>query len=306
MRHDALFKEVLRAFFREFMELFFPSVAARLDFDRVTFLDKETFTDLPLGDQREADLVVQVYTLDGTPEIILTHIEVEARRRTGFPLRLFEYYMMLRLRHRLPTYPIVIYLSSGAGGLTAERHEELVFDEQVALFTYRAVGLPDLLADDYQESQNPIGPALSALMKPSRLGRVVQKYRSLRAMARSRLDDARKALLTNVIETYLPLKAEEQDELGRLIAMPEGKELREMISVYEQRGIEKGIERGIEQGIEQGKQEWLLRLLRGKFGVLPDEVTTRVEATNDGEELDRLFDRAMDVSSLEEVGLMGV
>ena len=90
MPHDQLFKELLQAFFQEFMELFFPQVAAHLDFDRVTFLDKETFTDLPKGKKREADLVARVYTLDGRPEIILTHIEVEARRRGNFGERLVQ------------------------------------------------------------------------------------------------------------------------------------------------------------------------------------------------------------------------
>ena len=203
--------------------------------------------------------------------------------------------MMLKLRHRVPVYPIVVYLAPGAGGLTAEQHEERVFDEQVDLFTYRAVGLPDLLADDYQESENPLGPALSALMKPSRLGRVVQGYRILRAMARAQLDEARRALLTNIIETYLPLKAEERAELRQMIAAPEGKEIQDMISVYEQRGIE--------IGIEQGKRESLLKLMRHKFGELPDEVTRRIEAITDSNELDRLMGRVLDSSTLEELDL---
>jgi hypothetical protein len=185
---------LLQAFFREFMELFFADVAARLDFSSVTFLDKETFTDLPQGDQREADLVAQVYTLEGEPEIILTHIEVEARRRGSFPRRMFEYYMMLRLRRRVPVYPIVVYLSPGAGGLTTERHEERVFDEEINVFQYKAVGLPDLEADDYQALDNPLGPALSALMKTSRLGAVAQEYQSLRAMASSQMDAERQTL----------------------------------------------------------------------------------------------------------------
>ena len=275
----------------------FPHVAARLDFDRVTFLDKETFTDLPQGRQREADVVAQVYTLEGQPEIILTHIEVEARRRSELPERMHEYYMLLRLRHRVPTYPIVVYLAPGAGGLTAEQHEERVFDEQVDLFTYRAVGLPDLLADDYQEIENPLGPALSALMKPSRLGRVTQGYRSLRAMARAQLDEARRAMLTNIIETYLPLQAEEREELRQMIAAPEGQEIQTMISVYEQRGIEKGV--------EQGKQESLLKLMRHKFGKLPDEVARRIEAITDQNELDRLMDRVLDDSTLKDLDLSG-
>ena len=291
MDHDQLFKELLRAFFREFMELFFPGVAARLDFDRVTFLDKETFTDLPQGRQREADVVAQVYTFDGRPEIILTHIEVESRRRAVLPERMHEYYKLLSLRHRVPIYPIVVYLAAGAGGLTAEQHEERVFGEQIALFTYRAVGLPDLLADDYQEIENPLGPALSALMKPSRLGLVVQGYRSLRAMARANVDEARRALLTNVIETYLPLKAEQQEELRQMIAAPEAREIKAMISVYEKRGI------------EMGKRESLLRQMRRKFGDLPDEVIRRVEALKDSDELDRLSDRIFDGATLDELDL---
>jgi len=305
MRNDQLFKELLQIFFREFMELFFPSVAARLDFSRVTFLDKETFTDISQGEQREADVVARAHTLEGDPEIILAHIEVEARRRSVFPTRMFEYYMVFRLRYRLPIYPIVVYLSSGAGGLTAERHEERLFDEQVNLFTYRAVGLPDLPADEYLEHENPLGPALSALMKPSELGRVVQKYRSLRAMARTKLDDARKAVLTNIIEIYLPLNTSEQDDFQALLEGIEGKEIRDMISVYEQRGVERGIEQGIEQGIErgieQGKRDSLFRLLRGKFGDLPDRIISRIEGIHDAAELDRLFDQAMQVSALKDL-----
>ncbi len=58
--HDQLFKNLLQAFFREFMELFFAEEARAMDFRRVEFLDKELFTDLPRGSQREMDLVVKV------------------------------------------------------------------------------------------------------------------------------------------------------------------------------------------------------------------------------------------------------
>ncbi|HLJ57637.1 MAG TPA: hypothetical protein VKT77_21560 [Chthonomonadaceae bacterium] len=73
---------------------------------------------MPQGAQREADLVAQVYSLEGEPELILTHIEVEAERRGSFAERMHEYYMLLKLRHRRLIFPIVLYLSPGAGGLT--------------------------------------------------------------------------------------------------------------------------------------------------------------------------------------------
>jgi len=93
--HDQLFKDLLQAFFREFMELFFPTVAARLDFTQTTFLMQEVFTDIPTGEQRNVDLVAQVMTLDGAPELILIHLEVQGERRGAFPARMSEYYMLL-------------------------------------------------------------------------------------------------------------------------------------------------------------------------------------------------------------------
>jgi hypothetical protein len=45
--HDQLFKDLLRAFFREFIELFFPDVAARLDFSTSCFSTKKCFPTYP-------------------------------------------------------------------------------------------------------------------------------------------------------------------------------------------------------------------------------------------------------------------
>ena len=131
MPQDQLFKELLRAFLREFLELFYPDVAARLDFGRVTFLDKETFTDLPEGSRREADLVAQVYTHEGEPEILLVHVEVQTQRRSAFPYRMFEYYGLLRFRHRVPVFPLAVYLASGAGGMVGETYRETLFGHAV-------------------------------------------------------------------------------------------------------------------------------------------------------------------------------
>jgi hypothetical protein len=118
----------LRAFFREFLELFFPEVAARLDFARVVFLDKEVFTDVPEGSRRELDLVAQVYTQEGTPELILLHIEVQAQREREFPYRMFEYYALLRLRYKVPVFPVAVYLVAGIDGLSDEARKSLLIN----------------------------------------------------------------------------------------------------------------------------------------------------------------------------------
>jgi len=60
MDHDRLFKELLTAFFVDFLELFFPELVQYLDRGSLEFLDKEVFTDVTSGERHQMDLVAKV------------------------------------------------------------------------------------------------------------------------------------------------------------------------------------------------------------------------------------------------------
>jgi hypothetical protein len=212
MSHDQLFKELLREFLPEFMVLFLPEIAARLDFTGVEFLDKESFTDFPEGAVRESDVVALVHTVDGEPEVLLVHIEVESQRRGTFPERFWEYYSLHRLRRRRKVIPIVLYLSPGSVGLGMERYDDTVLGRTYLTFAYHVVGLADLNADSYW-NQNELAVALSAAMRPAALGRLEQKWHALVQIAQSPLNDARKLMLANVVESYLKLNETDAAEL---------------------------------------------------------------------------------------------
>ncbi len=323
MPHDQVWKELLWAFFRDFMELFFPQAAARLNFGRARLLDKELFTDFAEGSRREPDLVVEVYTTDGEPEIILVHVEVQARREADVPARMWEYYALLRFRHRHPVYPIVVYLSPGAGGLTHETYRESVLGHNVLRFRYSAVGLPDLPGDQYLSAPSVLAPALSALMRTSDVGKPSHMARALQRVAEAPLDEARRGLLAHVVGTYITLSSEEQAELARLMAEPGLAEARNMVNVFEQKALQKGIEQGIERGIEQGiargieegiseglaqgeargKRELITKLYASKFGEPNRPFVAALEATTDIGALDRLFESVLAAGSPDEVQL---
>ncbi|MGH9845717.1 MAG: hypothetical protein ACREEM_43975, partial [Blastocatellia bacterium] len=82
--HDQLFKRLLRAFFKEFIELFLPEVYSYLDPASIAFLDKEFFTSAKpekrKGSRRVADLVVKC-KFRGRRSCFLIHIEPESSRR---------------------------------------------------------------------------------------------------------------------------------------------------------------------------------------------------------------------------------
>ncbi len=270
MTNDQLFKEAWQELFQELMTLFFPDIAARLDFSEIIFLDKEFFTDFPGGSQREPDLIAQVKTLTGRPEILMVHVEIEAKKRRTFRARFCEYYAVIRLRYRMPIFPLVMYLSPGAGGIHKETYIETTFGDEVLRFTYTALGLRDLPADDYLRDGDPVSSAFSAMMRVSALSRPVRKLRALQEVAKSEQNEARRVLLSNIIEKGLELGGDEAVEYERLASAIKAEEATEMISIYEERGIEKGRkaareemepmlsvyeERGIEKGIKAAREE---------------------------------------------------
>src|SRR4051812_46803171 len=104
MDHDQRFKVLIREFFREFIELFFPPWAQRFDFGNIDWLEKEVFLEPPQGERRAVDLLArlpvrqEVRTHAGAAPswLVLVHIEAEWRDRAAeLRPRFFEYYRQL-------------------------------------------------------------------------------------------------------------------------------------------------------------------------------------------------------------------
>ncbi|MGH9391063.1 MAG: hypothetical protein ACRD1Z_15720 [Vicinamibacteria bacterium] len=172
MRHDQLFKTVFGKLLREFLELFYPDVAARLNFETMRLLDKELFADVPDGLKREADLVAEFQTHAGEPEVVLFHIEIEAGTKPDVPQRMFHYYALLSLRYRVPAFPVVVYLRGGKG-IAEEEYRVTLFGREHLRFRYAALGLERLPASEYA-GKGPLGWALGALMDRTSVGDVVR------------------------------------------------------------------------------------------------------------------------------------
>ncbi|MCX6359551.1 MAG: DUF4351 domain-containing protein [Armatimonadetes bacterium] len=315
MPHDQLWKQLLEAFFREFMELFLPDVARDIDFDSVKPLGAEVFTDLPKGRLRRPDFLVEVRTREGRAEIVLIHVEVQARRRKNVPARMFDYYCLLRLRRDLPVLPVVVYLQPGTGGITHERFTAGLWGRETLRFEYDALGLPDLSAEEYLANPSALAPALSALMRAPGMDRVVRTFRALERVAKTDVDEARRHLLAYVVDHYMKLTEEEAEELQSLTDTSEATEVKQMIlsfhtRVHEQalqqglsQGLSQGLTQGLSTGMTHGEQAVLLRLMRRRFGALDPKVVARVEAIQDTDQLEALADRILDARTLEELGL---
>ena len=84
--HDQIFKRLIEAFFREFLELFCPAEERLIDFSRVDIFSGEIFTDVERGRRRRLDLVAKVGLKAGGEKCVLVHAEFEAsRKEQDFP-----------------------------------------------------------------------------------------------------------------------------------------------------------------------------------------------------------------------------
>ncbi len=298
MRHDQLFKAVLGKQLKEFLEMFYPEVATRLDFETLRLLDKELFADIPEGLKREADLVAELETHAGEPEVVLIHVEVQARTEPDVPRRMFHYYALLSLRYSKPAFPLVVYLGGGEG-ISEEEYRVVLFDREQLRFRYSALGLERLSASEYA-GKGPLGWALGALMNRTSVGDVVRfKASMLKEILESELDVELKRLLVNVVETYFKLDAGQKEELRRLLSTEEYKQMQDTEMTY----FDELEERARKEGWERAKRDTLLLQLTAKFGPLSEAVVLRVNALESGNDLDLCLERLLTARSLEDLGL---
>jgi len=301
--HDQLFKQLLRAFFAEFLRLFDPDTAAALDLDTLDFRDTEAFTDIPQGERRTADLVVQVRTRTGAPRLVLIHVEIQRERKARFPWRMWQYYALLRQREDLPVIPIALVLYRGREGIALEEYTEAVFGRTYLAFRYLQISLPRLNAVEYART----GGALAVVMRLPR-GREAQIGVHLAGLRRVRealeagqVDAARAFLLVNLIATYLPLSSNERSALQVQLEQQGDTTLEATELTWADQMILQGRELGREEARAEALRETILRAARLRFGDVSPALEQAVGAMTGEDALLSLFDRTLRAASEAEL-----
>jgi len=297
--HDQRFKALLREFLPEFVALFFPEWAARLDLTSVEWLEQEAFIDPPGGEKRVLDVVAKVPTRDPVPDpggrsathsVVVVNVEIESPdRATDIRPRMLWYYEHLRHRYALPVLPVCLFLKVGLNGIGWDAYEERLWDHPLLRFEYAYIGLPALDGMTYYNGANLLGLALSALMKLPATDRARIKAEGMARIARAKENSARAALLAECFDNYLELTPADVPEYERLQKeqFPEGEQV---VNSIEERGRVKAI------------REIVRKQLEKKFGSLPTETSEKL-ATLPVKRLEEIALAYTDVASLKELGL---
>lgn len=157
--HDSAWKDILDAYFKEFIEFFYPEIATKIDWlAPYIALDNELqsiTTDAMLG-KTVVDKLIKVKSLAGKEEVVLIHIEVQGQKEAEFSKRLFQYYCKLFTKYDQSILTLAI-LTDNNQSWHPNSYQRNVFGFSVVNFNFKTHKLLDY-CDKKQElaiSNNP-------------------------------------------------------------------------------------------------------------------------------------------------------
>ncbi|MFK7693274.1 Rpn family recombination-promoting nuclease/putative transposase [Paenibacillus sp. HJGM_3] len=295
--HDRLFKELIQTFFHEFMEVFFAEVHESIDFNPLTFLSEELFTDLVAGERRRVDLLAET-KLRGEEVLIIVHVEPQSYFQKDFAERMFIYSSRLFEKYRRRILPIAVFSHKEARIEPDSFGWGFAFLE-VLKYRFFTLELQKCNWRQYVRRDNPVAAALLSMMGYTEDEKVQVKLEFLRMLVRMELDPARMHLITGFFDTYLKLNDREKLMLKEEIRMLDRQEESLLAKLQTQWEIDAKIEGKLEGKLEEARK-FINKYLQAQFGEKRADMDNKIANLNDLEQLEQLADRLFRVSRLEE------
>ncbi len=305
---DGAWKYALEQFFAPFLELFFPTAHADIDWQQpITFRDTELQQIAPedqAGKQR-VDKLVQVWHHDGTPGLVLVHVEIQSQRDVDFAERMFRYHARLFDRDRIPVVSLAVlgdddldwhpdrfgYTRWGCHLLLHFPTVKLrALDPRVLAAKPNPVAVLTLLHRDAQETRG----------QPfERLRRKVARYRALLQQGYT-ASEVRNLLrlMEHVLRLDPVLARQAFDQMRQVEKEVYGMET--FVTSFEEIGWEAGHAEGLVEGELKGQRDLVLYQLERKVGTLSKEIQTQITVLT-AEQLRHLSAALLDFTSVADL-----
>jgi hypothetical protein len=171
-------------------------------------------------------------------------------------------------------------------------------------FFYHSIKLKHYKWRSFIDSGNPLIYALMSKMDYDKKDIARVKADFLRLVLKSERNPARKSLLVEFVENYVRLNECDLKEFNTLITTtPELKEIKKMVTVYEEEGIRKGIQKGRLEGRLEIARNAVLEALEVKFGVVPYTIKEKIRYCDDLHGLKRAHRNAILIDDIEKFSI---
>ncbi len=306
--YDSPWKEAIEHYFADFMHFFFPDAHARIDWARpFEFLEQElraVVHDAELG-ARYVDKLARVFMLDGHPEWIYVHLEVQGGAQTDFAKRMFVYNYRLFDRYHCPIASLALLADDHASWRpTTFAYHALGCDMRIRFPIAKLLdwsGSEALLED----SGNPFAIVTRAHLatratRDDPEARYRFKSAVVKNLYRRGWDRQRVADLFRVIDWMMRLPTSLEQQFRQDLSELEKESTMRYVTSIERLAKEEGMALGMHQGRIDGQRRLLHKLLQRRFGCLPDWAEARLRAAT-ADDLDAWTDSVIDAGSVLDV-----
>jgi Domain of unknown function (DUF4351) len=275
---DGPWKDILRAYFPQAMQFFFPNTAALIDWERShEFLDKEFIQISKEGElgRRYADQLVKVWRKDGAEFWLLVHIEIQSQSESGFEERMFVY--SLRIFDLFRQIPVSLAILCDESDLWRPQRYGADYPDTRLNFEFGVVKLLDWRdrMDELESSNNPFATVVMAHLKVHETKRSSQKrkawkFRLTRGLYEKGYDRQQILDLYRFIDWVMILPEAVEKEFWQELQTFE--ERRKVTYVTNAERF------GFERGVQEGERSIILRLLTRRIGDVSPELRSQVQA----------------------------
>lgn len=286
--YDSPWKMALDAYFKEFLELLFPTIHVQINWAHgYGFLDKELqqITANATSGRRYADKLIKVFAKDGQETWVLIHVEIQGEPEESFAQRMYTYNYRLRDRYQVD----VVSLAVLADTRYSFRPTEFSYHRWGCKlnFTFPIFKLIDWESywDKLESSNNVFALVVMAQIHAKRLkdGASLEQVKIglIRLLYERGYSREQVVELFNIIDWMIKLpQGLEQSFVQKVYEIQEETQMAYINTVerYERRmAVEEGLQIGLEKGRQEGRQEALQNLVQIKFGELPDWALQRLQ-----------------------------
>jgi hypothetical protein len=255
--NDSPWKTALEFYLEPFLAFFFPAMHADIDWMRGYEWLNHELRKLKRKDKvgkRDADVLVKVWHKNGVERWLLIHIEVQARRESGFPRRMFVYHYRFLNRYNREVCSVAIFADKG------RRWKPHLYQHDVwgcrLRFEFPFVKLTDLLPrlTELEAERNPFALVVAAHLRGqqtrgSASERLVQRLRLVRGLLERGLNREDIERLFDLIDWFMELPPPEETLFWEEIERYEKENNMSHMTSIERRGLERGRAEGLREGL---------------------------------------------------------
>jgi len=269
-RDDTLWKGILEDIFDNFLVFIFKEKAAIFDFTKdFEFLNNELAQIFPVDETAAApkfvDKLVKVFTVDGTEEWVLVHIEVQGYNDAGFARRMFTYFY--RILDKFDKRVTCVAIFTGGARLKVAGQYDYDFLGTLNTFKYNVYNIAEQNADALSRDDNPFAlvvlTVLIALQK-GELGdeELLKLYKGIaKTLLQKNIEPRKARAVMNFLKYYVGFASPKnvikfEEEIKLLTNNNTTMGIEEMLlERAARRGRKEGREEGREEGRVEGREE---------------------------------------------------